>query len=268
MNMKPGRLQGKVAIVTGASGGIGLSIAQEFAAEGAAVMLTDTNELDGSRVERELARSGSKVKFVKHNVSIEEDWESVFADAKNMFGPVSILVNNAGVSPSGQRIENMDISVWRDSLNVNLDGSFLGIKHGIRNMQTSESASIICISSICGLVALPDQAEYGAAKGGMTILSKVAAIECSQRDYPIRVNTIHPGFVDTKMFRSALSGGNNSPEDAKRIDQKYERFSAALPMKRYGKVTEIAKTATFLASNESSYITGTQIVVDGGYTAT
>ena len=261
-----GRLDGKVAIVTGAAKGIGASTSALLASEGATVVCTDVDVAAGEKIADAIQNTGARATFLVHDVTDEAAWERVVASAIEAFGQLDILVNNAGVAPTGERIEDLPLGSWDQIIGIDLDSVFLGCKHGIRAMKTSGGGSIINISSIMGLVGQPGAAAYNAAKGGVRLLTKVAALECAEAAYGIRVNSVHPGYIDTPLVRNvveegALSGQMGSANEA------LELLTMLHPIGRLGVPKDIANAILFLASDESAFMTGSELVVDGGYTA-
>ena len=250
-------LQGKVALVTGAASGLGAAAAAALAQAGAAVLLTD-RDLAGEEVAGALADEGMRAAFRLHDVTNEADWAAAVEHAVHDFGRLDILVNNAGIS--GGRNELMDHSydAWRHILSVNLDGVFLGLRHAGPRLAAAGGGSVINVSSILGKVGMAGAAAYCASKGGVTLLTKAAALEWAPHN--IRVNSIHPGFIDTPLVTNAL---------AERDDGNEMRVAlmAAHPMARFGLPREIGEAVLFLASDASSFMTGAELVIDGGYTA-
>ncbi len=263
-----GRVAGKVAIVTGAAKGIGAASAKALAREGAKVICTDLDEGAGEAVVAEIQRTGGEAVFARHDVCDESQWERVTKLAEDRYGGLHILVNNAGIAPEGGPIEEKSLEDWRHTLAVDLDSVFLGCKHGIRTIKKTTakgaSGSIINISSILGLVGSSNAADYVAAKGGVRLLSKAAALECAEAGYRIRVNSVHPGYIDTPMVRNVAEKG--MPGLASSGNEVIALLTMLHPIGRLGIADEIANTVLFLASDESSFTTGTELVVDGGYT--
>jgi NAD(P)-dependent dehydrogenase (short-subunit alcohol dehydrogenase family) len=267
-----GRVQGKVAIVTGAAKGIGAASAKALAREGAKVICSDFDEVGGEAVAAEIQRLGGEAIFVAHDVTDEAQWESVVAVAEKKFGGLHIVVNNAGIAPAGGGgpIEDKTLENWRRTVEVDLDSVFLGCKHGIRTIKktTAKGAkgSIINISSIMGLIGWTGTGDYNAAKGGVRLLSKCAALECAAAGYDIRVNSVHPGYIDTPLVRNAIADGAATAEGVG-PNEMMELLVSLHPVGRLGVADEIANMVLFLASDEASFVTGTEMVVDGGYTA-
>lgn len=241
------RLLGKVAVITGAAQGMGESHARLFVEEGAKVVITDLNAEKGNLLAEEL---GENVVFVKQNVTSADDWAAVVATAEEKFGPVNILVNNAGITMSKSILQTTE-EEYRRILEINQVSVFLGIKEIIPSMQKAGAGSIINISSINGLVG--GAVGYTDSKFAVRGLTKAAALECAH--YGIRVNSVHPGVIATPMVVQ---------EDTKAA---VEEFSKHIPLKRVAEPAEVSKLVLFLASDESSYSTGSEFVVDGGITA-
>ncbi len=244
-----GRLEGKVAIVTGAAQGQGEAEARRFVAEGAKVVIADVNEDKGAALAAEL---GDAALFEHLDVTDEEQWAATVVAAESAFGSVSVLVNNAGILVFGA-MQRLAVEDFRRSLDVNLTGTFLGMQAVYRSMKAGGGGSIVNISSFGGLTGLPMLPAYVAAKWGVRGLTKTAAIDFANAG--IRVNSVHPGGVDTPMTQN--------PDGTPTHDAP---FNQSLPIKRHAHPEEIASMVLFLASDESSYCTGSEFVVDGGGT--
>lgn len=244
-----GRLDGKVAIVTGAARGQGEAEARRFVAEGASVLLTDVLDDEG---EAAAAALGDNAAYRHLDVSSEDEWIAVVADAEERFGPVTILVNNAGILDFAS-IERQDIERFRRVIEVNLIGTLIGMKTVTPSMRKAGGGSIINISSNGGIWGLPSLGAYVSSKWAVRGLSKTAALDLGKRG--IRVNSLHPGGIDTPMTRRP----GQEPNDT--------GFAKSLPIGRFGLVDEVANVVTFLASDEASYVTGAEWSVDGGATA-
>jgi 3(or 17)beta-hydroxysteroid dehydrogenase len=242
------RLQGKVALVTGGASGIGLATARRFAAEGAQVVATDI-DVSGLTPSERLAP-------LKHDVADEDGWREAVRAAEARFGRLDILVNNAGIGVPGP-IVDLSLADWRKVMAVNLDGVFLGIKHAVPAIRRAGGGSIINISSMLGHVATVNAAPYCASKGGVALLTKAAALEMAAEGGTIRVNSIHPGYIETPLLQSRLDA-----DPARRA-----RITAQTPIGHLGRTEDVASTAVFLASDESAFMTGSALVIDGGYTA-
>ncbi|OYZ17043.1 MAG: short-chain dehydrogenase [Sphingomonadales bacterium 28-64-96] len=251
------QLSGKVALVTGAASGLGAATARRLAKDGAAVLLTD-RDLAGEDVAASITAAGGQAAFRLHDVTSHPDWAAAVEHAVQDFGRLDILVNNAGVA--GGRHELMDHSydAWRQILAVNLDGVFLGLRHAGPRIAASGGGSVINLSSILGKVGMAGAAAYCASKGGVTLLTKAAALEWAPLG--IRVNSVHPGFIDTPMVSNALADREDGNE--MRV-----ALMNAHPIGRFGVPREIADAIAFLASDDASFITGAELVVDGGFTA-
>ncbi len=261
-----GRLAGKVAIVTGAAKGIGASTSALLAAEGAAVVCSDIDVDAGEKVADAIQSDGGRATFAAHDVTSEAAWERVVGGAVEAFGQLDVLVNNAGIAPSGEAIEDLTLASWNKVISIDLDSVFLGCKYAIRTMKTSGGGSIINISSIMGLIGQPRAAAYNAAKGGVRLLSKAAALECAEAGYGIRVNSVHPGYIDTPLVRNVVDEGVVSGQMGS-ANEAIEMLSLLHPVGRLGAPVDIANAILFLASEESAFMTGSELVVDGGYTA-
>jgi NAD(P)-dependent dehydrogenase (short-subunit alcohol dehydrogenase family) len=263
-------LEGKVALVTGAAGGMGRAIARRLAHEGAKVVLTDLRREQVEAVASELATDGVEAIGLAHDVTSETDWNRVVGETVRRFGEVSVLVNNAG-SFVMESIEHSSLESWRKMFTVNVESVFLGTRAAMvamkKNGRDRESPNaIVNVSSIGGLIGAAFTTAYSSAKGAVTLLTKCAALECAKLGYAIRVNSLHPGLSDTPMQNVLLDGhvrysGYSSRETARiaMVD--------AYPLGRLGRPTDIADAAAFLASDMSRYMTGAELVVDGGLTA-
>ncbi|MBI1262720.1 MAG: glucose 1-dehydrogenase [Rhizobiales bacterium] len=264
-----GRLDGKVALITGAGKGIGAASARMFAREGAKIVCTDLDEEAGEAVVADINAKGGLAVFMRHQVTDEIEWEAAVALARHKFGGLHVVLNNAGIATPGAPVEDMTIEQWRHTLAVNLDGVFLGCKHGVRAIKETTAkggpgGSIINVSSILGLVGNANSADYNSAKGGVRLLTKCVALECAEAGYRIRVNSIHPGYIDTPLVRNAANSMGGG--DAAGANAVLDMLVTAHPIGRLGIADEIASAALYLASDESSFTTGSEMVVDGGYT--
>ncbi|WP_203640753.1 glucose 1-dehydrogenase [Levilactobacillus andaensis] len=250
-----GRLQGKVALVTGGSKGIGKSIVERFAQEGAKVVFTAIEKEAGDLLEKELIPN--RLVFMQQDVSKKDDWDRVISATMKKFGKINIIVNNAGIGVFSD-IEKMDERNWNSTIGVNLTGTMWGVKYGIKVMKNNhEKNSIINLCSVEGLIGDPDLLAYNASKGGVRLMTKSAALHCAREGYDIRINSVHPGYVNTPLV-----------ENLEKTDPKVADHLVSLhPMGRLAEPSEVANMALFLASDESSFSTGSEFLVDGGYTA-
>jgi 3(or 17)beta-hydroxysteroid dehydrogenase len=251
-----GRIQDRVALVTGGASGIGFATAQLFAAEGAKVLIADR---DRQASERAVGAIGASASFLELDVTREDDWIAVTDAIVRDFGHLDILVNNAGIALL-RDIEATTLAEWRALMAVNLDGAFLGCKHAIRVMKERRSGSIVNLSSVSGMIGNPSLAAYCASKGGVRLLTKSVALHCARQGYNIRCNSVHPSFVDTPMLE-AMAAVARDP--AKML----ANCTAAAPLGRLAQPVEVARTILFLASDESAFTTGAEFVIDGGLTA-
>jgi NAD(P)-dependent dehydrogenase (short-subunit alcohol dehydrogenase family) len=261
-----GRLQGKVAIVTGGASGIGAETARQFAQHGAKVLLTDMNATQGAAVADGIVKAGGTAMFAEQDVRDEAAWGSIVALAERSYGRLDILCNIAGISgrdprlniqtsqTAGPKLVEQTLAQWNQVMDINATGVFLGTRAAIPAMQRAGGGSIINISSICGIIGSHANAAYHASKGAVRLLSKAAAIQHAPDR--IRVNSVHPGFVDTPM---TLPGHSNPDIARKRLE--------ATPLGRFGTPYDIAAGCLYLASDESAWVTGSELVIDGGMTA-
>ncbi len=256
------RVKGKTAIVTGARRGLGAAIATMLAREGARVVVSD-RKTDGSQeVLKAIADAGGEAIFVEHDVTSEASWEAVVAKTVETWGKLDILVNNAGVG-AGKNIEEATLDEWRWVMGINLEGTFLGTQKAIGAMKRTGGGSIVNISSIEGLVGDSRMVAYDASKAGIVLLSRSAALHCAKNHYNIRVNTVHPGFIDTKMVQGFLKAISEDGDVARARAE----LEAKHPLGHLGEPDDVAYAVLYLASEESKFATGTELVVDGGYTA-
>ena len=247
------RLQGKVALITGAARGQGAAEARLFAQEGAKVVLADVTDQEGIAVATEIAEEGADAIYVHLDVTNEADWEAAIIETVSKFGKLDILVNNAGIWRRGHVTETSS-EQWDSILDVNSKGVFLGTKAAIPEMRKAGGGSIVNISSTAGLVGSRTSAAYSASKGAVRIFSKSTAIQYASEG--IRANSIHPGPIDTDM-------GDQVWPDATSREASISRTALA----RIGTAKDIAYGALYLASDEASFVTGSELVIDGGVTA-
>jgi NAD(P)-dependent dehydrogenase (short-subunit alcohol dehydrogenase family) len=239
--------------------GIGQACAELLAAEGAAVAVTDREVDMGRAVADKITAAGGRAIFIEHDVSLEEQWIHAVSETVGALGKLDILVNNAGVGRVGD-VEHTSLKEWRDLLAVNLDGVFLGIKHAIPPMRDAGGGSIINLSSIEGLVGDPTLAAYNASKGAVRLLTKSAALYCAKSGSKIRVNSVHPGYIWTPMVQHAVEASGNAEEMRRSLESLH-------PIGHLGEAIDIAYGVLYLASDESKFMTGAELVIDGGYTA-
>lgn len=256
-----GRVQGKVALVSGAASGLGEAIVMVLAKEGASVVLADIDDPQGKRVLRRVRALGAQASYVHLDVSCEDDWIAAMAHVRRRYKGLHVAVNCAGINLPRYAPDDTPLQEWRQLMSVNLDGVFLGTQHALRLMQQTQpiSGSIINISSVMGLVGFADIAAYNASKGGVRLYSKSVALSCAERGIAVRVNTLHPGFIDTPLLRRGMSRLADADE-ARRI------YDALQPVGHLGEPNDVAYGVLYLASGESKFVTGAELVIDGGYT--
>jgi NAD(P)-dependent dehydrogenase (short-subunit alcohol dehydrogenase family) len=257
-----GQVQGKVALVTGGASGIGAAVAELLAREGASVALTDVDELKGPEVVAGIRKAGGEAIFLNQDVTSESRWGEVVAEVGARYGRLDILVSNAGIGIAVPTIVEMSLADWRRQTAINLDGVFLSVKHCLPLMRKTGGGSIIMMSSLAGLRGAQGLAGYCATKGGVRLFAKAIAMECASFADGIRVNSVHPGIIDTpiwgKIPTEAAGATANAPIDVE------ERARIATPLGRAGQASEIAAGVLYLASDASRYVTGTELVIDGG----
>jgi 3(or 17)beta-hydroxysteroid dehydrogenase len=251
------RVKGKVAIITGAAGGLGQAEALLLAREGAQVVVTDLDRTGIENTAAEIRKLGGSAVPIPHDVASETDWGRVIQSTLDAFGTLDVLVNNAGVI-FYKKIEDTSLFEWRRLMSVNLDGVFLGVKFAMEAMKKTGGGSIINISSVAGLVGNPNAAAYHASKGAVRLFTKAAAIEFSKAgyNYNIRVNSIHPGVINTAMA-----------DELKHDENKYQTALSWHPIGHFGEPEDVAYGVLYLASDESRFMTGAELVIDGGWTA-
>ena len=254
----------KVALVTGAASGIGRSAALLLAREGAKIVATDLQDENGEGLLRELRAIGCEAEYYHHDVTREEDWQSIVAQTRARFGRLDVLVNNAGIGLSGPVVD-MAFADWKRQVAVNLDGVFLGVKHSLPLMRAGGGGSIINVSSIAGIKASPNVSGYCATKGGVRLFTKSVALECAAAKDGVRVNSLHPGITETAIWDTLIGtvedGSNGGRERGPTLDKLTER---AVPLGYKAAPEDIANGILWLASDESRYVTGTELVIDGG----
>ena len=251
-----GRLEGKTALVTGAASGIGLQTSIRLAEEGALVMMTDINHEEGLQHAEKIDANAT---FLKLDITEEEEWISVLDETVKRFDRLDILVNSAGMVLIAD-VEQITLEDWRKVHAVNLDGTFLGCKHGVRVMKEFGAGSIINLSSVSGMIGGFNLAAYNSSKGAVRMLTKSVALHCARAGYGIRCNSIHPTFIETPMLESMIRDSPD-PEKAR------QTLVRQVPLRRIGKPDDVANMIVYLASDESTFVTGTEMVIDGGVIA-
>jgi NAD(P)-dependent dehydrogenase (short-subunit alcohol dehydrogenase family) len=258
-----GRIEGKVALVTGGASGIGRGCAEKLAAEGALAVITDLQDDKGAEAVAAITKAGGAAEYFHHDVTEEAAWVEVIEQVKARHGRLDILVNNAGIGIGGPIVE-MSLADWRRQTAVNLDGVFLGVKHSIPLMRASgEGGSIINISSVAGLKGSAMLAGYCATKGGVRLFTKAVAMECANAKDGIRVNSVHPGIIETPIWLTVGQAVNPTANAAPDLDA---LSALAVPLGVKGWPEDIANGVLWLASDESRYVTGQELVIDGGMT--
>ena len=250
-----GRLDGKVALVTGAAAGLGRAAALRMAEQGARVVVADVLDEAGADAASEI---GASARFERLDVTQPEDWSRAMKATQEAFGRLDVLVNNAGVVILGD-VESLSLEDWRRVHAVNLDGVFLGCRHGVEAMKRG-GGSIVNLSSVSGLVGGHNLAAYNSSKGGVRLLTKSVALHCARAGYGIRCNSVHPAFIETAMVRSMVEASDD-PERTRRT------LARQIPLGGVGEPDDVAHMIVYLASDESKFVTGAEFVVDGGVTA-
>lgn len=253
-----GRVQGKVALVTGAGLGLGRATSLLLGKEGAKLVVTDIDEKLAAQTAEAIAAAGGDALPLRHDVSNPDDWPAVMAAVEKKFGRLDALVNNAGIAIA-KTIEDTTLAEWRRTMAVNLDGVFLGCQAGIGLMKKT-GGSIVNLSSIDGIIGEADLAAYCASKGGVRTLTKAVAVHCAEQKYGIRCNSIHPGYIWTPQTENYL-------RDLGRLEEERAKALSRHPIGFLGEPNDIAWMVLYLASDESKFVTGAEMVVDGGYLA-
>lgn len=263
------KLKGRVALVTGGARGIGAASARALAAAGAAVLVTDVLDEDGQKTAASIASTGARAGYFHHDVRDEAAWLAAVKEAETRFGGLDILLNNAGIFAL-KPMSATTIEEFRHMQSINVDGVFLGMKSAIpaigkRAQQWSGGGAIINLSSVAGLTGASFAVPYNASKGAVRLMTKGAALECAQLGLKIRVNSIHPGIIDTMMGQKVMddlvAAGSGSANEVR------SNAISLHPLGRLGVAEDIANAVVFLASDDSGFMTGTEVVVDGGMTA-
>ena len=245
-----------MAVITGAGSGLGAASARRLHAEGAVVVITDRVRDRGEVVAAEL---GERAEFRALDVTQEAEWIEVLDAVVAKHGRLDVLVNNAGVGVVGD-VESTTLEQWRFVHAVNTEGTFLGCKHAIRLMKPRGGGSIVNVSSVAGMIGAPNLAAYCSSKGGVRTFTKSAAIHCAKSGYGIRVNSVHPAFIDTPMVDKMVQASKD-PEKAK------ANLAKPIPLGRIGEPEDVAAAVAYLASDDAKFVTGTELLVDGGMLA-
>lgn len=252
------RLAGKTALITGGASGIGRSIAEIFIEQGATVAIADIDSERGNAAAAEIGAT-----FALLDVRDEDGWQRVTAEILDRLGRLDVLVNNAGTGGAGGSIEDASVDDWDRVMDINGKGVFLGCKYGVAAMKANEApagGSIVNMSSIAGLVGAPAIPVYSASKGAVRLLTKSVALHCAKKGYGIRCNSVHPSYTDTPMVDRMVDGHHN-PERLR------QAIVAAAPLGRMGAPADVAGAVLYLASDDSAFVTGTELTVDGGICA-
>ncbi len=247
-----GRLEGKSCLISGGSKGLGAAQARLFAREGARVAVGDIRDSEGARLVDELKASGAESLYARLDVTSEADWESAVSAVMEEFGALDVLVNNAGIYNRAP-VEETTLEEWERVMDVNSTGVFLGTKHAIPAMRSSGGGSIVNMSSVAGLVGSRTQTVYNASKGAVRLLTKSTAVQYAAAG--IRANSVHPGVIETDMINEVI-----------RTDEERATRMSLTPIGRFGTAEDVANGVLFLASDEASYVTGAELVIDGGLT--
>jgi NAD(P)-dependent dehydrogenase (short-subunit alcohol dehydrogenase family) len=251
-------LAGKVALVTGAASGIGAATVEALLRDGAFVMATDLDAAAGAAMLARVGAAAGRLAFVRQDVSLEADWQAAVEAAAACFGPLDVLINNAGIAPPHKSLAQTTLDDWRRVIAVNLDGVFLGVRQAFLAM-AGRGGSIVNVSSVAGMVGMPLTGAYGPSKAGVLLLTKGAALEGARLSPPIRVNAVHPGYITTAM--------TGSIEDTLGTERFERRVRATVPLAHMGEARDIAEAIAFLAGGRSKFTTGSSLVIDGGWTA-
>jgi 3(or 17)beta-hydroxysteroid dehydrogenase len=248
------RVADKVVLVTGAASGIGRSTAKLLAAEGATVIVSDIDRAGGLETVQQI---GGKARFEEHDTAQEADWKRIVDGILEREGKLNGLVNNAGIAgPFPATFETETVEQWQKILSVNVQGVFLGCKHSVPALRQSGGGSIVNTSSLAAFLGTPDLSAYGASKGAVRQFTKTVAMDCARKGYKVRCNSVHPGIIMTPMGQGIL------PDEKKR-----ERMRKHIPLGEFGAPEDIAYGILYLISDESRFVTGTELVIDGGMNA-
>ncbi len=248
------RVADKVVLVTGGGSGIGRATAKLLAKEGATVIVSDINKAGGQETAQQI---GGRARFEEHDTAKEADWKRIIDGILAREGKLNGLANNAGISgPFPATFETETVEQWQKILSINVQGVFLGCKHAVPAMRQSGGGSIVNTSSLAAFLGTPDLSAYGASKAAVRQFTKTVAIDCARKGYKVRCNSVHPGVIMTPMGEAVL------PDERKR-----ERMRKAIPIGDFGAPEDIAYGILYLISDESRFVTGTELVIDGGMNA-
>jgi NAD(P)-dependent dehydrogenase (short-subunit alcohol dehydrogenase family) len=255
-----GKLAGRIALVTGGASGIGRACSETLAREGAFVAVTDVQEALGAEVVAGIKKAGGKASFHRHDTTSEDDWIAIVRDIEGAHKRLDILVNNAGIAMPMGPVTECTLADWRKQQAVNVEGVFLGVKHSLPAMRRANNGgAIINMSSIAGLKGSANMVGYCATKGAVRLLTKSVAMECANAKDNVRVNSVHPGIIETPIWNSIIQTGGNAPPDLSAI-------ATTIPHGGTGTPQDIANGVLWLASDDSRYVTGAELVIDGGLT--
>ena len=264
------RLEGKVALVTGAGSGIGRGCALAMAREGASVVVADIDESGGAETCSQIAAGGGRTRFHRADVARESSWDELIDAIEREFGKLHVLINNAAICIAKPLLE-MSFESWRRQMAINLDSVFLGTKRALPLMVKSGGGSVINISSVAGIKGIPGMTGYCASKGGVRLFTKAAALECARAGNKVRVNSIHPGAIETPIWLKLSNDGDLPLPDPHRNFDRMEEMRAtsvaATPIGHAGLPSDIAAGVVYLASDEARFVTGTELIIDGGVMA-
>lgn len=260
-----GQVADKVALVTGAASGIGQAVAELLAQEGASVVLTDVDAVRGPKVATGITEQGHKAICLPQDVTSEPRWVEVVSEIDRQYGRLDVLVSNAGIG-IGAPIVEMTLEDWRLQVAVNLDGVFLSVKHCLPLIRRSGGGSVILMSSTSGLYGAANMAGYSATKGGVRLFAKAVALECAHANDGVRVNSVHPGNIVTPLLEKISKDmiGTDGMDPLAKLEAHTKRV---VPLGRIGQADDVARGVLFLASEASNYMTGTELVIDGGRSA-
>lgn len=266
--MRGPRLDGRIAIVSGGLRGIGGAISQALAEDGAHVVITDLDD-PGSAAATAMTKSLERASYLRLDATSEDAWRAARGAVEQQFGRLDVLVNNVGSDLTG-KVQDLDLTAWRRLMTLNLDTVFLGTKTfqpllARTGAATPYGSSIINISSIMGIVGMGDVSAYNASKGAVRLFTKSNALEFADDGVPIRVNSVHPGFVETPLLHQGMERW--AERDGGTAAEKIEAMAQTTPVRRLAQPMEIGRVVAFLASDDASYMTGSEVVVDGGWTA-